>query len=376
MVIGALLFWWWGIGILSLPLAAARNSSNKDHHHLPAKSSSQSSATEPTASVASADSGTAVVATIQHVLDQITKWKDAKHEEKQQGNRTMPFVTAAFAQSLNGILAPYEDDDYYDDNSDNNDVSVIKDGTTRKKTMANYPLSGPSSFLLTHGLRSIHDGILVGGRTLSMDNPRLTNSLWRSKNNTTISNTKTTTSAHHRHHQQPIPIVLDTHLTHLRRLGSDCRAAAAAVDSNCLIVCCSHKAAMSWNKESPTTISKLQVQILPCRCIQTRTKSGKTLELLDLQDVLAKLAERHGIQSIMVEGGATVLSSFLEQNLAHCLCITIAPTILKDGSCLRLVRSGHLHLSQTAEQQQQHQPGLEFLQLGADACFLCPVWNL
>jgi riboflavin biosynthesis pyrimidine reductase len=342
-------------------------------------------------------------ATIQHVLDQITKWQHVKTQQQQRlalnvddhhrQQANMPFVTASFAQSLNGILAPYCEDEHFAADREKHSLNMIMDGTTttttvantstpsprkkkKKTTTSNYPLSAPSSLVLTHGIRSIHDGILIGGRTLSMDNPRLTNRLWtRTGNNNAV--------------VQPIPIVLDTHLTHLRRLGAHCRAATAAANNNksIMIVCCSHQAATQW-KESPIPALEHAVQILPCRCCSSRTvdndDSDQSLQL-DLKDVLSRLCDLHGIQSIMVEGGATVLSSFLEQNLIDCLCITIAPTILMSGSSLKPNSRQHIHLSlppaeaPAAEQQQPTMGQLKFLQLGSDCCFLCPLlsgWNV
>jgi riboflavin biosynthesis pyrimidine reductase len=376
-------------------------------------------------------------ATIQHVLDQITKWQHAKYEQqqkKQQQNhhhhKSLPFVTASFAQSLNGILAPHCEEEHTVDGEEEHGLYVMMEGTTttttaisatdrivtssntpptaskKKKTTttSNYPLSGPSSLVLTHGIRSIHDGILIGGRTLSMDNPRLTNRLW-----TTITGSNSSNVV-----QQPVPIILDTHLTHLGRLGSNCRAALTVAKSSnknasiTMIVCCSHQAAMSW-KESPIPSLQHVVQILPCRCCsssRSRTddirddespthSSSSQQEELDLKDVLSKLCNVHGIKSIMVEGGATVLTSFLEQNLIDCLCITIAPTILRSGSSLQPTSlRHHIHLpslqtsrtataaTSTTEKQQTSFPTatgqLEFLQLGSDCCFLCPLlsgWN-
>jgi riboflavin biosynthesis pyrimidine reductase len=208
-----------------------------------------------------------------------------------------------------------------------------------------------------------------------MDNPRLTNRLWTGSNVVTYDD-----DDHCHYQQQPIPIILDTHLTHLRRLGANCQAAAvtiAAKNNNknmMMIVCCSFKAAMSW-KESPIPALQQHVQILPCHCCTDKNKNNSHSPphslLLDLRDVLSKLYNMHGIQSIMVEGGATVLSSFLEQNLIDCLCITIAPIILISGSSLQapsLLR--HIHLSPTTTTTGQV---AEFLQLGGDCCFLCPL---
>jgi GTP cyclohydrolase II len=188
-----------------------------------------------------------------------------------------PFITASFAQSLDGKLAAFERDD-------------------AGRTTSNYPLSGNESLLLTHAIRSVHDGIVVGGSTLLIDNPKLTNRLWGDSEG-----------------KQPRPIVLDTHLRYIRELGDSKR-----VEN--LIACCSEEAAASF-ESIPSS-----VQILSCKC----SSDGR----LDLDDVLSKLYTRFGIKSVMVEGGAAVLNSFLNEGLVDHMCITIAPKLLGAGIAL------------------------------------------
>jgi riboflavin biosynthesis pyrimidine reductase len=54
---------------------------------------------------------------------------------------------------------------------------------------------------------------------------------------------------------------------------------------------------------------------------------------LDLCHVLELLKDRFGIRSVMVEGGAGIISSFAFANLVDCICVTIAPKAIgnKDG---------------------------------------------
>jgi len=206
---------------------------------------------------------------IKIILDAIGSWKTIQETQE----RKQPFVTLTFAQSLDGKIA------------------LVNDGTTLPSS--NFRLSGDASLLMTHGLRSIHDAIIVGGQTFSTDNPRLSNRLWGD--------------------DQPRPVVLDTSLRHLRRLEGTIRARN-------LIVCCSQEAADSYSSnELPS------VQILPCRLNSDSS--------LDLCHVLEQLKTTFGIRSVMVEGGAGVLSSFVSANLGDCICITIAPKLIgnKDG---------------------------------------------
>lgn len=67
--------------------------------------------------------------------------------DRKNASRARPFVTLAYAQSLDGSIA----------------------GEGRRR----LSLSGPSSLQLTHELRAAHDAILVGIETVLSDNPKL-----------------------------------------------------------------------------------------------------------------------------------------------------------------------------------------------------------
>ena len=209
-----------------------------------------------------------------------------------------PFVTLAYAQSIDGKIA-----------------LVLEDHPN--STSSNFAISGPESLRLTHALRSIHDAILVGGRTLSVDNPRLTNRLWPVSHETS---------------KPCIPVVLDTHLHHIRSLGDTMRAHDP-------IVCCSQQA---YEQACAAGTIPPSVQLLPCNTRVVRHTNGEEKEVLNLHDVLSRLHQQYGIESIMVEGGASVLSMFAtgdpcenndkdsndESSLFDCLCVTISPKLL------------------------------------------------
>jgi riboflavin biosynthesis pyrimidine reductase len=239
---------------------------------------------------------------IQESVDDIS----AKMKEFQNQGRRRPFVTLAYAQSIDGKIAIVA-------NSNNNST----------KTSSNFAISGPESLRLTHALRSIHDAILVGGNTLSVDNPRLNNRLWPPE--TFVPR------------KQPRAVVLDTHLRHLRLLGTSMRVHDP-------IVCCS-VAAYQQAQNSPFPSATL----LPCetRVVPTNDSSDDDKEILDLQDAVSKLHRDFGIESLMIEGGASVLSQFVGETLESeeggnddvqecksnkalfdCLCVTISPKLL------------------------------------------------
>jgi riboflavin-specific deaminase-like protein len=72
------------------------------------------------------------------------------------------------------------------------------------------------------------------------------------------------------------------------------------------------------NNKKTSLLKKKGAEIIP-------VPSAK--DKCDLKTVLAKLAQRD-IRQILVEGGPTVITSFLKQGLADEICVYIAPKIL------------------------------------------------
>lgn len=221
-----------------------------------------------------------------------------------------PFVTVSFAQTLDGK------------------IGLLSDSPSSSSSSSNYPISCYESLRLTHALRSIHDGIVIGRETMNIDNPQLTVRHWHDENLS-----------------QPRPIVLDTHL---RTDFAKCRAKN-------VIVCCSEEAAARYNNSSNRSYSGTgywlysssscddgndstsTITLLPCttkQCKAIRHGEEVTEEALDLHDVLHKLYTNFHIKSVMVEGGARVLSNFIQEQLVDCLCVTISPSILAAGTGL------------------------------------------
>ena len=162
------------------------------------------------------------------------------------------------------------------------------DGSIAVSRGSRYTVSGSESRVLTHQLRAAHDAILVGINTVVADNPYLTVRLVEGQN--------------------PLPIVLDSHL----RLP---------LDSNLL-----------KNKMPPLIATTTSAS----REKQDRIEEygAKIIRILpdergwvDLHLLLNRMADL-GIDNIMVEGGARVITSFLSQHLVDRIVITIAPTFL------------------------------------------------
>lgn len=291
--------------------------------------------------------------------------KEFQKDTRRSHRRRRPFVTLAYAQSIDGKIALVRDKTNNETNKDEGRCSLDSATTTTTSTSSNFAISGPESLRLTHALRSIHDAILIGGNTLYVDNPRLSNRLWPPPNE--CGNITTIVR------KQPVPVILDTHLTHVRSLGINAKAKQHT------IVCCSTEAYQQAleerycdvNQETPEKESShgaakdggvwsggggsssgsipSSVTLLPCKTkiVDNMGSSGSgskgTKVVLDLSNVMSKLHRELGIDSLMVEGGASVLSQFAgdtseidneeeeynnNQELFDCLCVTISPKLL------------------------------------------------
>ena len=163
------------------------------------------------------------------------------------------------------------------------------DGSIAAKDKSPLCISSAESMTMTHRLRTIYDAILVGIGTVKTDNPRLTTRLVSGKN--------------------PQPIVLDTHLRIplqaklLQRM--DCES----------WLCCSG----NNNKERVNQITQKGAKVLPCGLNQHG--------MVDL-NILGKVLYQRGVSSLMVEGGARVITSFLAEQLVDLMIITIAPKLV------------------------------------------------
>uniref|UniRef100_A0A7S1D192 Bacterial bifunctional deaminase-reductase C-terminal domain-containing protein n=1 Tax=Cyclophora tenuis TaxID=216820 RepID=A0A7S1D192_CYCTE len=275
----------------------------------------------------------------------IREWKD-------DGTtcRRRPFVTLTYAQSLDGKIAIHQQSEEEKEEEEEEE----ENGAKQKGPSSNLVLSGPDSLLMTHGLRSIHDAILVGGSTLLVDNPRLSNRLWGSRQH-----------QQQQQQHQPIPVVLDTNLQSVTKLG-------ALRKAKNILVCCSHEAAT--NVDVSVDDDKNKFTAIPCNTTNDGT--------LDLRDVLLRLYER-GIRSVMVEGGAQVLTSFVTTNnndddndhhhhqpLVDCVCVTISPKLIGQANGIPSIHNipsiAHPYVNLA-----NNDNGGRFISLGDDCVFLC-----
>ncbi|RMX65170.1 hypothetical protein DD238_004391 [Peronospora effusa] len=231
-----------------------------------------------------------VIMEVRHyVCEALENW-NRSFVEKEQKN-LLPFVTLTYAQSIDGSLT----------------------AERGKPTL----LSGPASLKMTHTLRTLHDGILVGIGTVIADNPSL---------NTRLAEGKC-----------PRPIIIDTHLR-----------CPTTIKLFTLPTC--EKPVILYGRDSQDpdilmrkqTFEMMGVSIFECQT----TPGDDGRNHVDLQDALQLLADltdsfvtfyagvvkQHGINSIMIEGGSAILTSCLQQattqHFIDLVVVTIVPTFI------------------------------------------------
>ena len=150
-------------------------------------------------------------------------------------------------------------------------------------------LSNPESRQLTHQIRAMHDAILVGVNTVLCDDPRLTVRLSPGEN--------------------PQPIVLDSRLRF-------------PLEANLLHDPCVRPIVATGQ----TSCDKKADQLIAAGARVIRVPLQKD-GLIDLSQLLPRIKQM-GFHSVMVEGGAKVISNVLASQIADQLLLTIAPQLV------------------------------------------------
>lgn len=162
------------------------------------------------------------------------------------------------------------------------------DGSIAARPGRPLALSGSQSMALTHGLRAAHDAILVGIGTVLADNPRLNVRLVAGKD--------------------PQPIVVDSRLRFppYANLLRHCRTPWIAASEDA-------------DPERQAALEKIGALVLR---LPTAANGW-----VDLAALLQRLAEM-GVNSLMVEGGAQIITSFLAARLVDQVVLTVAPMLV------------------------------------------------
>ncbi len=178
-----------------------------------------------------------------------------------------PTVTVSYAQTLDGRLA-------------------TASGSSRW-------ISAPESLRFAHTLRAEHDAVAVGAGTACRDDPRLTVRLVPG--------------------DDPLRVVVDS------SLRTPLSAAVLA------------------NGAAKGTVLAVTERAPDKRCEEAISLGATVLRLpadaagrVDLRALLSELYAL-GVRSVMVEGGAALITSFLRERLVDRLAVCIAPKILGRG---------------------------------------------
>ncbi|MDD5084737.1 MAG: bifunctional diaminohydroxyphosphoribosylaminopyrimidine deaminase/5-amino-6-(5-phosphoribosylamino)uracil reductase RibD [Candidatus Omnitrophica bacterium] len=153
-------------------------------------------------------------------------------------------------------------------------------------------ITGKPARRFVHELRSKAQAILVGSRTVFLDDPRL---------NVRLSG--------NRRRRQPVRIVIDPDL----KLPLGLRIFKTARQDTWIITKASLKSSRRWR-----CLERSGVRLVPVPC-----RSGKPI----LRRAMRELA-RCGIINILVEGGGETAASFLKERLVDKITFLIAPKII------------------------------------------------
>jgi GTP cyclohydrolase II len=197
---------------------------------------------------------------VEQVLGDVTATERARRDR-----RAWPFVTLAWAQSIDGSLA-------------------LEAGR-------GLPLSGPESLALTHAVRASNEAILVGIETLLADDPQLNVRHWPGRS--------------------PAPVVLDSRL----RTPPAARVLAGAGPDRVVRIACTVGA---------DEVRAASLEARGARVLRLPAWSNGWVELEALMEALGAA----GVRRLMVEGGARVLTSFLRAGLGDYAVVTVAPRFL------------------------------------------------
>lgn len=166
------------------------------------------------------------------------------------------------------------------------------DGRIATRTGSSRWISGTDSLRFAHELRAAHDAVLVGIGTALADDPRLT--------------------VRHAEGPDPLKVVVDSTL----RFPSTAALLSETPERTVLLT-----------TDAATDLDVARVTALGASVVVAASdEAGR----VDLADGLCQLWEL-GLRSLLVEGGARVITSLLRQQLVDRLAVCVAPIILGSG---------------------------------------------
>ncbi|MGE5353257.1 MAG: bifunctional diaminohydroxyphosphoribosylaminopyrimidine deaminase/5-amino-6-(5-phosphoribosylamino)uracil reductase RibD [Acidobacteriota bacterium] len=184
-------------------------------------------------------------------------------------SKKLPYVTLKVAQTLDGRIADLSGDSKW--------------------------ITSLNSRRYVHDLRSQYDAVLVGSRTVKIDDPNLTVRFIEGRN--------------------PKRVVVDSGL----KLNLNLKLFVNNIDGN-LLVLTSRKSAEK--KRKLEKLKNLGVEILFVK----ENKDGT----LNLKNALEELGKNR-ISSVLVEGGRRIYTSFIKEGLFDDMMVFISPKIIGEG---------------------------------------------
>lgn len=178
-----------------------------------------------------------------------------------------PHVTLKFAQTLDGRIA-------------------ARDGSSRW-------ISSIPSRRFAHKLRAESDAVLVGIRTVLADNPSLTTRLVKGRN--------------------PARVIIDGKL----RIPTGSKVLGGTKRARTIIV-------------TTPRASKKKIRKLKNKGVEFIVLSPRRDGNIDLEKIIRILYTKR-IRSVLVEGGAKIITSFLKSGLADRLIAIVSPRIIGKG---------------------------------------------
>jgi diaminohydroxyphosphoribosylaminopyrimidine deaminase / 5-amino-6-(5-phosphoribosylamino)uracil reductase len=180
---------------------------------------------------------------------------------------TRPSVTVSYAQTLDGRVATATGESQW--------------------------ISCPDSLRFAHEMRASHDAVVVGAGTVCKDDPRLT--------------------VRHVPGHNPLRVIVDSTL----RIPPNAAVLTGGAAAGTMLAGTDRAPA---ERRERVLSSGARVLVLP------PDADGR----VDLRALLRKLRAL-GIGSVMVEGGATLITGFLKAGLVDRLAVCVAPKILGEG---------------------------------------------
>ncbi|MGE5692759.1 MAG: bifunctional diaminohydroxyphosphoribosylaminopyrimidine deaminase/5-amino-6-(5-phosphoribosylamino)uracil reductase RibD [Candidatus Zixiibacteriota bacterium] len=201
------------------------------------------------------------------------------------------------------------------------------DGRIATKSHDSRWISGEEARRFAHFLRATHDAVLVGRKTVETDDPQLTVRMVKGKN--------------------PLRLVLDTE----GKLSASSKLIQENEDGRTVLI--------SGRRDPSNCGLRGEVTVWP-----VGLKNGR----IDLRAALKK-ALAQGVTSVLVEGGAGVVTNFVKEKLADKMYIATAPLIIGEGiSAIGDLGVEKLSQAVRFERVQYKKLGQDFLFSGYPVC--------